>query len=78
MKSKVFFADRQARSDYNMLDKITHVYNELGLKKAIKPGFKVMIKTHFGAWGNTNYLRPAYARAIVDLVKKAGAHPYVA
>lgn len=77
MKSKVYFADRQARSDYNMLDKISHIYNELGLKKAIKNGHKVMIKTHFGAWGNTNYIRPAYVRAIVDLVKKAGGYPYV-
>ncbi|TFG31958.1 DUF362 domain-containing protein [Candidatus Thorarchaeota archaeon] len=78
LKSKVLFSDRQARSDYNMLDKIEHIFNELGLKKAIKNGHKVMIKTHFGAWGNTNYIRPAYVRAVVDLVKKAGGHPFVA
>ena len=28
---KVFFADRQTRTDYNMLDKLEHVFNELGL-----------------------------------------------
>ena len=78
MKSKVYFANRQARADYNMLDKLQHIFTELGLKKSIKKGSKVMIKTHFGAWGNTNYIRPAYVRAIVDLVKDAGGHPYVA
>jgi len=78
MKSRVYYANRQARPDYNMLDKLHHIFNELGLKKAIKKGSKVMIKTHFGAWGNTNYLRPAYVRELVDLVKAAGGHPYVA
>ncbi len=78
MKSRVFFANRQARSDYNMLDKIQHIFDILDLRKSIKAGSKVLIKTHFGAWGNTNYIRPAYVRAIVDLVKAAGGHPYVA
>ena len=54
---KVFFADRQARTDYNMLDKLEHVFNELGLKEEIKAGEKVMIKTHFGLYGNTNHIR---------------------
>ncbi|MBN2229179.1 MAG: DUF362 domain-containing protein [Candidatus Thorarchaeota archaeon] len=77
MKSAVYFTDRQARSDFNMLDKIEIVFNKLGLKKAIKKNSKVMIKTHFGAWGNTNYLRPAYVRKVVDLVKALGGNPYV-
>ena len=76
-ESVVYFADRHAESSYNMLDKIEHIFKELGLKKAIKKGYKVQIKTHFGARGNTNYIRPAYVRKIVDLVKKAGGHPFV-
>ncbi len=78
MKSKVFFTDRQARPDYNMLDKLEHIFKELGLDKEIRPGDKVMVKTHFGQWGNTNYLRPAYTRKIVDLVRAAGGEPFVA
>ncbi|MFW9957027.1 MAG: DUF362 domain-containing protein [Candidatus Odinarchaeota archaeon] len=78
MKSKVYFTDRQARSDFNMLDKIELIFNKLGLKKAIKKDTKVMIKAHFGAWGNTNYIRPSYVRKIVDLVKDLGGNPYVA
>jgi uncharacterized Fe-S center protein len=77
MTSKVYFSNRQARTDFNMLDKLELLFNKLGLKKAIKKGNKVMIKTHFGSWGNTNYIRPAYVRRIVDLVKALGGHPYV-
>ncbi|MGY5856035.1 MAG: DUF362 domain-containing protein [Candidatus Thorarchaeota archaeon] len=77
MASKVYFTDRQTRADYNMLDKLEHIFKELGLDKAIKPGEKIMVKTHFGQWGNTNYLRPAYARKIVDLIHTAGGQPFV-
>jgi uncharacterized Fe-S center protein len=75
---KVFFADRLTRSDYNMLDKLEHVFRELGLMDSIKPGDKVMIKTHFGLYGNTNHIRPAYVRKLIDLVKEAGGFPFVA
>ncbi|NHJ13459.1 MAG: DUF362 domain-containing protein [Candidatus Thorarchaeota archaeon] len=78
MTSTVYFTDRNAQSYYNMLDKLEHVFNSLGLSEAIKPGDKVMVKTHFGQWGNTNYLRPAYARKIVDLVNATGGIPFVA
>jgi len=77
-KLKVFFADRQTRPDYNMLDKLEHVFNELGLKDSIKQGEKIMIKTHFGLYGNTNHIRPAYVRKLVDLVRAAGGFPFVA
>ncbi len=77
-KSRVFFTDRKAETYYNMLDKLEHVLSELGLSRAIKRGDKVMIKTHFGQWGNTNYIRPAYVRKIVEIVKAAGGDPFVA
>lgn len=78
MKAKVYFTDRQTRTDFNMLDKIEFIFAKMGLKKAIKKGYKVMIKTHFGSWGNTNYLRPVYIRKVVDLVKELKGNPYVA
>ena len=75
---KVFFADRQTRADYNMLDKLEHVFRELDLMDGIQTGDKVMIKTHFGLYGNTNHIRPAYVRKLVDLVREAGGYPFVA
>lgn len=77
-KPRVFFTDRKAEPYYNMLDKLEHVLKELGLPQAIGEGDKVMIKTHFGQWGNTNYIRPAYVRKVVELVRSKGAEPFVA
>ena len=37
----------------------------------------VAIKMHFGELGNISYLRPNYAKAIVDLVKELGGKPYL-
>ncbi len=76
--SKVYFADRNAKAKYSMLDKIDRLWKKLGLDKAIKPEMRVLIKTHFGASGNTNYIRPAFIRHVVDLVKQNGAYPAVA
>jgi uncharacterized Fe-S center protein len=74
----VFFADRKTRSDYNMLDKLEHIFTELSLFETIESNDKVMIKTHFGLYGNTNHIRPAYVRKLVDLVREAGGFPFVA
>ncbi len=75
--SKVYFSDRNTEAWYNMLDKLEHVFNELGLSEAIQKDAKVMIKTHMGLYGNTNHIRPAYVRKLVDLVKHAGGIPFV-
>ncbi|TFG12029.1 DUF362 domain-containing protein [Candidatus Thorarchaeota archaeon] len=75
--SKVYFSDRKAESHYNMLDKLEHVLQEMGFLDAIEEGEKVMVKTHFGQWGNTNYIRPAYVRKAVELIREAGGVPFV-
>lgn len=37
----------------------------------------VAIKMHFGELGNVSYLRPNYAKAIVDLIKEMGGKPFL-
>jgi len=49
---------------------------ELG--KSIRPCSRVAIKIHFGERGNYTYIRPAFVRRVVDLVKKEGAYPFIA
>ena len=78
IKSRVFFTDRKAEPYYNMLDKLEHVLKELSIPATIERGDKVMIKTHFGQWGNTNYIRLAYVRKVVELVRSKGGEPFVA
>ncbi len=76
-KSSVYFTDRITEPMDNMLDRLEKVIKKLGLLDDISPGDTVMIKTHFGVWGNTNHIRPAYIRKAVDLVKSAGGEPFV-
>ena len=35
----------------------------------------VAIKMHFGEMGNVSFLRPNYAKAVVDVVKELGDYP---
>jgi uncharacterized Fe-S center protein len=43
----------------------------------IPNGEKVAVKLHMGELGNIRYLRPAFARQVVDLVKKAKGKPFL-
>jgi uncharacterized Fe-S center protein len=76
-KSKVFFTDRKAEPYYNMLDKLGHVLKELSFSWGIEKEDRVIIKTRFGQWRNTNNTRPAYVRKVVELVRAAGGEPFV-
>ena len=53
------------------------VFEAAGFDKLIKPRDMVAIKLHCGEWNNTAYLRPVYARALVDKVKSIGGRPFV-
>ncbi|MGY5854264.1 MAG: DUF362 domain-containing protein [Candidatus Thorarchaeota archaeon] len=77
-KPTVYFSDRNTSGQYNMLDKLEEIFIKLGLPELINPGDRVMIKTHLGLWGNTNHIRPVFARTLVDLVRAAGGIPFVA
>lgn len=77
-KSKVYFTDFH-----------TVMYGDgtpVKLKKLIKAagigdidfdGKFVAIKMHFGEKGNMSFLRPNYARAVVDIVKELGGKPFL-
>ncbi|MFQ5891983.1 MAG: DUF362 domain-containing protein, partial [Candidatus Methanofastidiosia archaeon] len=78
MKSKIFYVDRRVRSRYSMLSKLEILFKTKGFGDRIKKGDKVCVKTHFGAFGNTNYLRPVFARKLVDLIKDKKTYPVVA
>ena len=77
-KADVLFVDREVFPRYSMLDKLEVLWEKIGLKKAIKKGDRVIIKTHFGAYGNLMVFRPALMRKVVDLVKANEAWPILA
>ncbi len=80
MASKVYFVDfkmREKAKRKNVLEKIDVLFEESGLDEIFEENDIVAIKTHFGTWGSTRYLRPVYIRRIVENVKKRGGDPFV-
>jgi uncharacterized Fe-S center protein len=78
MDSKVCFMDARSQSlETSLVAKMLTVFDDAGFDKLIKPNDVVAIKTHCGEWNNTAYLRPVYARALVDRVKSLGGRPFV-
>ncbi len=57
--------------------KLVRLVREAGIGQIDMAGKFVAIKTHFGELGNISYLRPNYARAVVDLVKEMGGKPFL-
>ncbi len=78
MGSKVYFMDdRAAGLQDSLVAKMLTLFDKAGFSEIIHPGDTVAIKMHMGEWNNTAYLRPVYARALVDKIKSLGAVPFV-
>jgi len=68
---------RSSSPQTSLVAKMVAVFEAAGFEKLIKPGDVVAIKLHCGEWNNTAYLRPVYARTLVDKVKSLGGRPFV-
>ena len=78
MAAKVYYMDARGSSPQtSMVAKMSTVFEAAGFDSLIKPGDVVAIKLHCGEWNNTAYLRPVYARTLVDRVKALGGRPFV-
>ena len=78
MTSKVFFADfRSPMYGEPQPDKFKRLIKTAGIGDIDMDGKFVAIKTHFGELGNLSFLRPNYARAVVDVVKSLGGKPFL-
>lgn len=77
-KSKVYFTDfRTIAFGDGLPTKLQKLCKTAGIGSIDMDGKFVAIKLHFGELGNISYLRPNYARAIVDLVKSMGGKPFL-
>lgn len=76
--SKVYFTDfhTQAYGD-SLPTKLKKPIKKAGIQDLDLEGKFVAIKLHFGELGNISYLRPNYARAVVDVVKELGGKPFL-
>lgn len=76
--SKVYFTDFHTVAFGDGLPtKLQKLLRKAGIDQMDLEGKFVAIKLHFGELGNISYLRPNYARAVVDLVKELGGKPFL-
>jgi uncharacterized Fe-S center protein len=77
-KSKVYFTDfRTIANGDGLPTKLKKLIKKAGIADLDLEGKFVAIKMHFGELGNISYLRPNYARAVVDVVKELGGKPFL-
>ena len=75
--SKVFFTDMRTSHKENLFDKIARLLTLAGLPHSLSEGDLTAVKIHFGEKGNHTYLRPVFARRVVEEIKKLGAIPFL-
>lgn len=76
-KSKVFFTNFRTSFSENILQKMRRLLIAAGIKDIDFLDKYTAIKIHFGEPGNTAYLRPNFAKVVVDLVKEQGGKPFL-
>lgn len=76
-KSKVYFTDFRTKLGEGLPTKLKKLIKEAGIADIDMDNKFVAIKMHFGELGNLGFLRPNYAKAVADVVKELGGHPYL-
>jgi uncharacterized Fe-S center protein len=76
-KSKVYFTDMHTTMNENLQQKLTRLIKTAGIGQIDFDKKYTAIKMHFGEPGNLAYLRPNYAKTMVDIVKELGGKPFL-
>ena len=77
-KSKVYFSDfRTPAYGDSIPTKLKKLIKAAGIGNIEMDGRFVAIKMHFGELGNVSFLRPNFAKAVVDVVKEFGGKPFL-
>jgi len=76
-KSSVYFTDMRCPIGTNLLDKLDKLIQTAGIEKIDFANRYVAIKIHFGEPGNLSFLRPNFAKTVVDCIKALGGKPFL-
>ncbi len=76
-KAKVYFTDFRTHDNITLPQKLQMLIKKAGIETMDLDDKFTAIKIHFGEPGNLAYLRPNYAKAVVDVVKGMGARPFL-
>ncbi len=76
--STVYFTNLRARGPkQNKTSRIAKLFESAGFRKLAGKDVLTAVKVHFGEMGNDTFVNPVLVRAIVDLLKKYGANPFL-
>lgn len=75
--STVYFTDMRTGHKENLFDKIAKLLAATGLAQTLAEGDLTAVKIHFGEKGNHTYIRPVFARKVIEEIKKLGALPFL-
>lgn len=76
-RSKVYYTDFRTKLGEGLPTKFKRLLKAAGIGDIDMEGKFVAIKMHFGELGNLGFLRPNYAKAVVDVVKELGGIPFL-
>ncbi len=76
MKTTVYFTSSRAYEHQSLLNKWGRLIDRVGIE-FISEGELVAIKLHFGETLGTSFLRPIYARKMVEKVRQRGGKPFL-
>ena len=76
-KSTVFYTSFRAHPGEGIPTKLKRLLRKAGIEQLDMDNKFVAIKMHFGEQGNLAFLRPNYARAVVDVVRECGGNPFL-
>lgn len=76
-KSKIYFTDMRVPLGGSLLYKLKDLIYAAGIDAIDFNRQYTAIKIHFGEPGNLAYLRPNFARVVVDVVKELGGKPFL-
>ena len=77
MASKVYFTNFRATPRENLPQKFARLVKKAGILDLDFDNKYTAIKIHFGEPGNLAYLRPNYAKVIVDIIKEQGGRVFL-
>src|SRR5690554_7649828 len=76
-KAKVYFTNMHTTMAENLPQKLARLIKTAGIDRIDFEKKFTAIKVHFGEPGNLAYLRPNYAKTIVEMVKERGGKPFL-
>lgn len=76
-KSNVYFTNLRVGNNDTLQKKLERLIRKAGIGNIDFDGKYVAVKIHFGEPGNLAYLRPNYAKTVVDVIKSLGGKPFL-